>query len=118
MKCIRKTIVLIDNSGESIVEVLVAFTLLSIMLVAFAQGISWATTTEYRASKTRQTADDSMIKLQQALAGQSGVEGVNCVQDSEIELDSGAKIYHYTYIVDGYSYVVYSTVGSTPEIGG
>ena len=46
MKLIKKTSSIFgNNSGETMVEVLVAFTLLSIMLVAFSQGISWATNT-------------------------------------------------------------------------
>jgi hypothetical protein len=47
MKRLSKKICIIkDNSGESMVEVVVAFTLLSIMLVLFSQGISWATRSE------------------------------------------------------------------------
>ncbi len=57
-----------DNSGESMVEVLVAFTLLSIMLVLFTQGITWATKSEVNATRNRNAADNAMKNLQQDIA--------------------------------------------------
>ncbi|MCR5047875.1 MAG: hypothetical protein K6A37_02810 [Saccharofermentans sp.] len=57
--------ILKDNSGESMVEVLVAFTLLSIMLVLFAQGITWASKAEMNATNSRNAADKAMLEFQQ-----------------------------------------------------
>ena len=69
MKClIKRGNLLLDNSGETMVEVLVAFTLLSIMLVVFAEGIAWATKSEVNASKSRRSADDSMKRCQTDIA--------------------------------------------------
>ena len=50
------------------VEVLVAFTLLSIMLVVFSEGIAWASKSEVNATKSRRSADASMRKFQTELA--------------------------------------------------
>ena len=121
MKLICKTKrLLMDNSGETMVEVLVAFTLLSIMLIVFAQGLSWATISESKASQSRREADEAMLKLQQALAGKSvDGDGVSFVEDSTpISFGSGANVYVYTYTVDGCRYVVYKPYSSTQTNAG
>ena len=106
MKLIRKTSLIIDNSGETMVEVLVAFTLLSIMLVIFSQGIAWASKSEMNATKNRNNADTAMKDLQHALAandpGNSG---------TPVSVGDGTVTPHtYTYIYDGavYQYTVYT----------
>ena len=69
MKCLRKTgILLKDNSGETMVEILVSFTLLSIMLVVFSQGITWATKAENKAYDSRVAADQAMAEFKAELA--------------------------------------------------
>jgi len=65
MRCIYKRgRIITDNSGETMVEVLVAFTLLSIMLVIFSQGLAWATRSEVQASRSRNNADEGMKAFQ------------------------------------------------------
>ncbi len=108
MKKLRKvTSILKDNSGESIVEVLVAFTVLSIMLLIFAEGLQMATRNSVNADKSRDGADAAMATVQSRIAAGEplGVEG------QEIELsnsgDEVTGIVPYTYTVDGYTYVIY-----------
>lgn len=100
--------VLNNRSGETIVEVVVAFALLSIMLVLFSQGIAWATNTEMKATDNRKKADDSMILLQKDLATKN-VSGGSAV----VIGNNGVAIKRFTYPADngeGY-YVVYEVVG-------
>ena len=107
MKCLIKTRRLLrDNSGETMVEVLVAFTLLSIMLVIFSQGIAYATRAEVRASKTREGADQAMADLQQKLA--SGYRDSGYTQITGI-FEGRIKVETYPITVDGntYTYVYY-----------
>ena len=98
--------VLNNRSGETIIEVVVAFALLSIMLVLFSQGIAWATNTEMAATDNRKKADDSMIKLQEKLASENPSGG------SVVVNGNGATIRRFTYPAEngeGY-YVVYEVV--------
>lgn len=105
MKIIRKNVNLIeDNRGETIVEVVVAFAVLSIMLVMFAQGISYASNTSVRASKTREKSDIAMQELQKDMVNRTAdmipVAGEILVyrQVREIELDDGTKYYYVVYV--------------------
>ena len=104
MNIIRKTANLIeDNKGETIVEVVVAFAVLSIMLVMFAQGISYATNTSVRASKTREESDKAMLDLQKDMVTETAdpipVSGEVLVyrQVRDIEVD-GTKYYYVVYV--------------------
>ena len=108
MKLIKKTTsILKDNSGETIVEVLVAFTVLSIMLLVFAEGLQMATRTEVRADQSRKSADAALADVQAKISnGESfGYSG------AAINVNSGegnsASIVPYTYTVDGITFVVY-----------
>lgn len=67
MRCIYKKRILDYNSGETMVEVIVAFTLLSIMMVIFTQGITWASKSEMNASKRREAADEAMLQVQRLI---------------------------------------------------
>ena len=105
MKIIRKTFnLIVDNKGETIVEVVVAFAVLSIMLVMFAQGIAYASNTSARAMQTREKSDKAMHLLQKARVSGSAdsipVEGEPLVyrQVREIELDDGTKYYYVVYV--------------------
>ena len=102
MKLIRKTSsIFVNNSGETMVEVLVAFTLLSIMLVIFSEGIAWATNSESRATQRRSGADLAMKTLQHDLA-----EG-NPGQTRNIDFGTGTITAH-TYTCGEYQYTVYT----------
>ena len=83
---------------------MVAFALLSIMLVLFSQGIAWATNTEMTATDNRKKADDSMIKLQEDLATENVSGGSPVVTGKD-----GVAIRRFSYPAangEGY-YVVY-----------
>lgn len=83
------------------VEVLVAFTLLSIMLVVFSEGIAWASKSEMNATQRRDGADAAMKSLQHDLA--AGTEGQ---LGSSVTIGS-RTITGYTYTYNGYQYTVY-----------
>ena len=108
MKRIRKTAsILSDNSGETIVEVLVAFTVLSIMLLVFAEGLQMATKKEVLADQSRKSADAALADVQDKIAG--GASFGTAVSSITVNSGSGnsATIVPYTYTVDGNTFVVY-----------
>ena len=113
-RIIKTTSILRDNSGETIVEVTVAFTLLAIMLVIFSQGIAYATKAEVNASRSRNRADAAMIKLQHWLATPSDGPAP---QPVKITVDGNWNTYVriYSVNVDGetVNYAVYSPVSQT-----
>ena len=98
--------ILKDNSGETLVEVMVAFTLLSIMLLIFSQGIAFASRSEASAADMRNDADTAMIALQNDYPN-------NCTGWNPRPF-SGGKIERsiYKVPVNGteYTYVVYRAV--------
>ena len=61
-----------DNKGETILEGVVAFTLLTIMMVLFSQGIKYATMTNLRADETRNDSDKAMEIIR-------GLDGFTCM---------------------------------------
>ena len=108
MKMICKTRkILRDNKGESMVEVIVAFTLLSLMLVLFSEGMAWATNSEVQASANRDSADQAMIHLQQSLAGEASSGDAATRKGSS----RWAGVSRCEYVIDGKVYVVYQPVG-------
>lgn len=105
--------ILRDNSGETLVEVLVAFTLLSIIMVTFSQGIAFATRTEARATKNRKNADMAMNRFQTRLAAgerDTAYDQIAGVFNDRIKVES------MTVNVDGetYTYAFYEMV----QVGG
>ena len=98
-----------DNKGETIIEVVVAFTLLTIMMVLFSQGIKYATMTNMRADDTRSNSDLAMEGLQSEVASDKST----AMPVNDIE---GSNVYRKRYVitVDGqdYTYVVYSADGT------
>ncbi len=116
MKLINKIRTLIcDSSGESIVEVMVAFTLLSIMMLLFSQGLASATNSEMNAKQNRDSADNTMITLQKKLISDDStintgaIDGVDVTVSgpSELNNNAGISINSYTYTVNGNTYIVY-----------
>ena len=105
MKILKKTASILKNtSGESIIEVLVAFTLLSIMMVVFSQGLASASVSEVNAKKTRDSADQSMIDLQKKLASSTPKEGAE--ERNAISVGSDT-IKSYRYEFNGNTYIVF-----------
>ena len=116
MKLISKTKSIFgDNSGETIVEVLVAFTLLTIMLLIFSQGLAFATNSERRASKTREAADNAMLDLQKERSGTDlsnvtpGGGSPKDVHDDDNGNSPLIRQYNYTVTEDSenHTYIVY-----------
>lgn len=105
MKRINKTVsILKDTSGESIIEVLVAFILLSIMLVIFSQGLASASNSEVSAKQNRENADQSMIDLQRKLASSTPKEGA---EERNIITVGSDTVKSYKYEVNGNTYIVF-----------
>ena len=103
MRRISKTgNILACNSGETIVEVLVAFTLLSIVMLMFSQGIAFATNAEFRANRTRENADEALRRVQCRLA--SGERDETFLQILGKFADR-VKIETYSETIDGQTYV-------------
>ena len=110
MKCIWKTNKGIkDNSGETMVEVLVAFTLLTILLVIFSHGIAMATKSEFNADKSRNGADEAMKNAQDYMAEDDAGKPYDQVQGY---FDDRIKRMSYSCTVDGqtYNYVYYEPI--------
>ena len=99
-----------DNRGETIVEVIVAFALLSIMLVLFSQGLAAASRSDMKAMETRTAADKAMPTLTQKKLDSS----VTTYKAQVTEVDNNL-IYRQVYPITDeqtgeiYTYVVYST---------
>ena len=109
MKCLKKvTSILNDNSGETIAEVLVAFILLTIVLVVYAQGIALATNSEMNADKSRTGADKAMKQVQDDIA--SG----NYDDSYQVQGYFNDRVKHntYSFTIDGktYTYVSYEPI--------
>lgn len=113
MRCINKNrSILADNSGETMVEVIVAFTLLSIMLLIFSQGISWAMSTEAKASNTRRNSDNAMKDLETRLANGQSNSNVIVGLGNDNPFNGRLKKGSFAYIGDDgrtYTYVYYES---------
>ena len=109
MRCIyKKGSILTDNSGETMVEVLVAFTMLSIMLVIFSQGLTWASKSEVQASKSRNNSDAAMKAFQTMCA--RGEKSTTPVPGLQSPLSGRLRRGTYTYTGDNgrtYSFLYY-----------
>ncbi|MCR5329162.1 MAG: hypothetical protein K6E12_09985 [Saccharofermentans sp.] len=113
MKTIRNVRrILSDRSGETIIEVMVAFILLSIMLIVFSQGLASATNAEVTATNSRTNADTSFIALRKKLVSESPTSDDGSIAVTEKELiDVGTgRIKSYSYTVNGNTYIVYMPV--------
>ena len=110
MKMISKTgKILRSNSGETMVEVIVAFTLLTIMLVVFAEGLAWATKSETEARERRNAADQGMIDLQNTLAREATPGASASHKDTASGFDG---ITRCEYVANnGQTYIVYQPAG-------
>ena len=96
---------ILDNrSGETIVEVVVAFALLTIMMVVFTQGLASATAMLVNADENRRNADDSMIDLQNKLATEHVVKSDG---SPIIPNNNKVTIRRYSYKIGDEWYVVY-----------
>lgn len=102
--------ILKDNSGETIAEVLVAFILLTIILLIYAQGIALATKSELNADKSRTGADKAMKKVQDDIADGTAYDPDHYQVPDYLE----TRVVHNTYsvTVEGktYTYVCYEPI--------
>ena len=110
MKCIRNAaIILKGKSGETIAEVLVAFILLTIVLLIYSQGIAMASKSEFNADKSRTGADQAIKQVQDDIA--NGIDDPNKYQ---VKDNLNDRINHKTYTVDvdgkTYTYVYYEPI--------
>ena len=90
MKIIAKTkAVLREQKAETMVEVVVAFVVLSIVMVMFSQGLKYATTAEVYAVENGKACDKAMINLQRFITGHPDEQGNNIPSSP---LDDGVLI--------------------------
>lgn len=72
MKIVAKTkAILICTKAESMAEVIVAFLVLTIIMVLFANGMQFAARAESYATDNTKSYDKAMRELQRALAGET-----------------------------------------------
>ena len=115
MKIIAKTkAILISNLAETMVEVIVAFVVLSIVMVLFAQGIRFANAAEYYAIENSKACDKAMVNLQKTVTGHGSETDMNVVStNSENQTLDGKsdmlKITKYTITnTSGGDYNIYT----------
>ena len=90
MKIIAKTkAVLREQKAETMVEVVVAFVVLSIVMVMFSQGLKYATTAEVYAVENGKACDKSLINLQRFITGHPNESGDNVPSSP---LDDGVMV--------------------------
>ena len=100
MKIIAKTkAILICNKAETIAEVLVAFLVLSIVMVLFAQGLRFATAAEKYAIDNTRTYDNAFLELQKTLAGEPG-QASQLRHDKKALTGPGTELYLRWYSVE------------------
>lgn len=90
MKIIAKTrAVLISTRAETVVEVTVAFLVMSLVMVLFAQGMRYAQTAENYAVGKTNDCDKAMLKLQNVVAGKdgTGVTDKDVTDEDTLKLD-------------------------------
>ena len=99
-----------NKSGETMIEVLVAFTVLSMMLLLFSQGIAWATKSEVNASNSRSAADTAALALQEYLAKGSTTHATVTAGTPSTGSDGiTSTVYTVTIGTEMYTYTIYST---------
>ncbi len=70
MKILSETKEILEsNKAETMVEVIVAFLVLSIVMVLFAQGMRYATSAETFAVDNARACDEAMLRLQKTVTG-------------------------------------------------
>ena len=90
MKIIAKTkAVLREQKAETMVEVVVAFVVLSIVMVMFSQGLKYATTAEVYAVENGKACDKALINLQRFITGTPDDTGNNVPSSP---LDEGVRV--------------------------
>lgn len=112
MKCVRNAVnILKDESGETIAEVLIAFILLTIVLLIYSQGIAMATKSEFNADNSRTGADQAMKQVQDDIADGT-VNDITGQYQVPGYLDTRIVHNTYTVTVDGktYTYVYYEPI--------
>ena len=107
MKKIRKNYQLIrDTKGETIVEVVIAFALLSIMMVMLTQSISYASRTDIRAGNIRKYNDQALTELQHRIATKTNTES-----PAPLQVFNGKAVSRLVYNIEvegqTYTYYVY-----------
>lgn len=122
MKILAKTKAkLLETKAESMAEVIVAFLVLSLVMALFAQGLRYATSVESYSKANTVNNDNSMIKLQNVLAGKEE-ENVSRPEDPQNRplpgQENALKLSQY-FVVTGHDTNVYWVfdVGNSTDAG-
>ncbi len=98
MKIIAKTrSILFDTKAESMVEVVIAFLVLSIVMVLFAHGVSFSNRAERYAIGRSRDSDSAMRELMEAVISDGGAAtGVSIKHEKLDGVDNMLKLRSYT----------------------
>ena len=90
MKIIGKTkAILIANKAESIVEVVIAFVVMTIVLALFGQGMRYAAVAENHAIDRTRDSDNALRRLQNTVTGKANQATSHNVTDKKLKLETG-----------------------------
>ena len=111
MKILPKTkAILISTKAETMVEVIVAFLVMSIVMVLFAQGLRYATSAQTYAIDNGRACDKAMIELHKTVSGAGGIAEQDTDTIKNIAVDNQSdvlQVSRYTVNMGSGDYFVY-----------
>lgn len=92
MKIIGKTkAILLANKAESIVEVVIAFVVMTMVMALFAQGIRYSAVAENHAIERSKDSDAALRRLQNTVTGKANQATSSNISDKELTLKISDK---------------------------
>lgn len=92
MKIIGKTkAILLANKAESIVEVVIAFVVMTMVMALFAQGIRYSAVAENHAIERSKDSDAALRRLQNTVTGKANQATSSDISDKELTLKISDK---------------------------
>lgn len=92
MKIIGKTkAILLANKAESIVEVVIAFVVMTMVMALFAQGIRYSAVAENHAIERSKDSDAALRRLQNTVTGKANQATSSDISDKELSLKISDK---------------------------
>ena len=92
MKIIGKTkSIMLANKAESIVEVVIAFVVMTMVMALFAQGIRYSAIAENHAIERTKDSDAALKRLQNTVTGKADQAASKNITDKKLELEISDK---------------------------
>jgi len=92
VKIIGKTkAILLANKAESIVEVVIAFVVMTMVMALFAQGIRYSAVAENHAIERSKDSDAALRRLQNTVTGKANQATSSNISDKELTLKISDK---------------------------